>query len=122
MEEALGEEPEPSMDLEQQIKLDEGLKEILSEEDARKLKGLLVEQAVEKEIADKEEASEEALAEEESLIEQDERSLQIASAFAKSLKTGEESLIENFSREEIEETLVRHHTEKGQPFFPSPRR
>jgi len=117
MEEALGEEPEPSMDFEEQIGLDAGLEEILSEEDTRKLKELLLEEPLEKEIPDEEEVAEEAFAERESLMEQDERSLHIASAFAESLKTGEESLIEDFSREEIEKTLVQHHTEKGHPIY-----
>lgn len=117
MWEALGEGPELSIDLEEQIKLDEGLEEILSEEDTRKLKELLLKEPVENGIPDKEQAAEEAFTEKESLTEQDERSLQIASAFAKSLKTGEESLIENFSREEIEKTLLQHHTEKGHPIY-----
>jgi len=117
MEEAAGEEPEPSIDLEEQIKLDEGLKEILSEEDTGKLKEPLLEEAVEKQIPDKEKAAEDPFTEKESLMEQDERSLQIASAFARFVKTGEESLIENFSREEIEKTLLRHHTEKGHPIY-----
>lgn len=117
MEEELGEEPGPSIDLEEQIGLDEGLKEILSEEDTRKLKGLLLEEAVEKQIPDKEKAAEAPFTELESLIEPDERSLQIASAFAKSVKTGEESLVENFSRKEIKKTLVRYHTARGHPTY-----
>jgi len=117
MEEALGGETEPSIDFEEQIKLDEGLKEIFSEEDTRKLKEVLLEEAGEKEIPDKEETAEEAFTEKGSLMEQDERSLQIASAFARFVKTGEESSIENFSPEEIEKTLLRHHTEKGHPIY-----
>jgi hypothetical protein len=102
MEEALGEEPEPSIDFEEQIGLDEGLKEILSGEDTRKLKELLSEETVELRIPDKEEAAENPFTEKESPMQEDERSLHIAGAFNKFLKTGEEALIENFSREQIE--------------------
>jgi len=117
MEEELGEEPGPSIDLEEQIELDEGLKEILSEKDTGMLKEPFLEETVEIQILDKEEAAEEPFTEKGSLMDQDESSLQIASAFARFVKTGEESFIENFSPEEIEKTLLRHHTEKGHPIY-----
>lgn len=117
MEGARGEEPEPSIDLEEQINLDEGLREILSEQDRGKFKVPLVEEAVQEQIPDKEGASEEVFTEKENLMEEDERSLQIARAFARFVKTGEESLIDNFAREEIETTLSQLETQKDHPIY-----
>lgn len=117
MEEELGEEPGPSIDLEEQIGLDEGLKEILSEKDTGMLKEPFLEETAEIQIPDKEEAAEDPFTEKESPMQEDERSLYIAGAFARFVKTGEEALIENFSPEEIEKTLLRHHTEKGHPIY-----
>jgi hypothetical protein len=53
------EEPEPSIDLEKEIDLDEALeeiKELVSEEDIGKLKEPLLEEVIEKDVRDKEEA------------------------------------------------------------------
>jgi len=116
-EEALGEESEPSIDLQEQIELDEELKEILSEEDTGKLKEPLSEETVEKEIPDKEEAAEEVFTEKENLIEENPRSLQITGAFIRFILTGEESLIEHFTREELEANLSKHQAEKGHPVY-----
>ncbi len=49
VEEAPAEEEEPVLDLDEEIRLDEGIEEILSEEDAGELKEELMEEAVEKE-------------------------------------------------------------------------
>ena len=59
MEEAVVEEPEPATDLEEEIKLDEAVEEVVSEEDIGKLKEPLLEKAVERETPVKEEATEE---------------------------------------------------------------
>ena len=117
MEEARAEKPKPFIDFEEQIKLDEGLKEIFSEEDTGKLEVPLLEEAVEEDIPDKEEAAEEVFTEKENLMEEDERSLQVARAFARFVETGEESLIENFAREEIETTLSQLETQKAHPIY-----
>jgi hypothetical protein len=117
MEEVLGDEPEPSIDFEEQIKLDEGLKEIFSEENTGTLKDPLFEEAVEEEIQDKQQPSKEAFAEKENLMEEDERSLQVARGFARFVNTGEESFVEHFTREEIETTLSQVQTQKDHPIY-----
>ncbi len=116
-EEALGEESEPSIDLQEQVELDEGFKEIFSEEDTGKLKEPLSEEIVEKEILDKEGAAEEVFTEKENLIEEDPRSFQITGAFIRFVETGEESVIEHFSREELEANVSKKRTEKGHPVY-----
>ena len=49
----------------------------------------------------------------------DERLIEIAYAFLEFIKTGEKSLIENFTREEIELTLSQVHSDKVQelPYY-----
>ena len=49
----------------------------------------------------------------------DERSVEIANAFLKFIETGEKSLIEGFTREEIESALFEFHKDKlqGLPYY-----
>jgi hypothetical protein len=51
------------------------------------------------------------------LMEEDQRSLQITGSFIRFLETGEESLIEHFTREELEANLLKHQAEKGHPVY-----
>jgi len=50
-------------------------------------------------------------------MEEGQRSLQITGAFIRFILTGEESLIEHFTREELEANLSKHQAEKGQPVY-----
>jgi hypothetical protein len=50
-------------------------------------------------------------------MEEDQRSLQITGAFIRFIQTGEESLIEHFTCEELEANLSKHQTEKGHPVY-----
>ena len=57
------------------------------------------------------------MGERENLMEEDQRSLQITGAFIRFIQTGEESLIEHFTREELEANLSKHRAEKGHPVY-----
>lgn len=50
-------------------------------------------------------------------MEKDERSLQVAKAFSRFLKTGEASLVERVSLQEIEKALLRYRRERGHPIY-----
>lgn len=50
-------------------------------------------------------------------MEEDQKSLQITGAFIRFIQTGEESLIEDFTREELEANLSKHQAEKGHPVY-----
>ena len=55
--------------------------------------------------------------EKENLMEEGQRSLQITGAFIRFIQTGEESVIEHFTREELEANLSKHQAEKGHPVY-----
>lgn len=50
-------------------------------------------------------------------MEEDQRSLQITGAFIRFLEKGEKSVIERFTRKELEANLSKHETEKGHPIY-----
>jgi len=50
-------------------------------------------------------------------MEEDQRSLQITGAFIRFLEKDEKSVIERFTRKELEANLSKHETEKGHPIY-----
>ena len=47
----------------------------------------------------------------------DDKSQKIGNAFAKYVKTSDKSLIESFTEEQIEMTLIQYSRQKGTPFY-----
>ena len=45
------------------------------------------------------------------------RAIEIANAFTKYAKTGDKSIIKQFTREEIETTLLQYHLDRGQVHY-----
>jgi len=50
-------------------------------------------------------------------LEENESSVQVAKAFSRFVKTGEASLVERVSLQEIEKALLRYRREKGHPVY-----